>query len=288
MYNNSLDPFFDLYPKAVDYIEVIPDVWFVDNGVGTENRFEFKEHFAERLARLGANRPLVAHHVGFSLGTAGYFDREYLAHMAYMQQRYGFRWNSEHISYSKVHDEEVAEFNTCLALPLPFDDEVVQMLSEKIIQIRQAVDTPFFMENNVYFIEIKDEQYREGAFLKKLTDTSGCGLLLDLHNVHANATNFNFDAKAFVDSLDLESVGEIHIAGGSEAGGMYLDSHSGRCNPEVWELLDYVVPRCTNLRGVTFEFHESYFATMGNGGILEQLDMARRICEKYKNVGVCL
>lgn len=287
LYNNALDSFLELYPKAIDYIEVIPDIWFVDNGVGHKNRFEFKDRYAARLEYLGANWPLVAHHVGFSLGTAGYFDLEYLAHMASMQKRYSFEWNSEHLSYSKVHDSELTEFNTCLALPLPFDEEVIDMLCEKIGRIREAIDTPFLMENNVYFAEIKEEQYKEGDFLKKLSDRSGCGLLLDLHNVHANATNFNFDAKAFVDSIDLSTVGEIHIAGGSEAAGAYLDSHSGRCNKEVWDLLDYVMPRCTNLRGVTFEFHESYFHTMGNEGIREQLDMAREICGKYKNVPVC-
>jgi uncharacterized protein (UPF0276 family) len=39
-------------------------------------------------------------------------------------------------------------------------------------------------------------------------------LLLDLHNVHANATNFGFDPSAFLASIPLERVRAIHIAGG--------------------------------------------------------------------------
>lgn len=287
LYNPSLETYFDLYPESINYIEIIPDIWFTDNGVGKPDRFAMSPGYAAKIQKLGERWPLVAHHVGFSLGTAGYFDPEYLDNVIRLQETYNFAWNSDHLSYSKVHDDEVAEYSTCLSLPLPFDDEVIDMLSDKIKQIKQAVPTPFLMENNVYFVEIKNEQYQEGDFLEKLSIQSGCGILLDLHNVHANATNFNFDRKAFVDSLDLSTVEELHIAGGNVVGEMYLDSHSGRCNEEVWELLDYVVPKCPNLRGVTFEFHESYFETMGNEGILEQLEMARSICSKYKEM-VCL
>ncbi|XZF14461.1 DUF692 domain-containing protein [Chitinophagaceae bacterium MMS25-I14] len=288
LYNPSLDGFFRLHPEAIDYIEIIPDILFTDNGVGVPDRFEMSADSHEKLLFMGGKWPLVAHHVGFSLGTAGYFDTEYLQNVVRLQQEYNFLWNSDHLSYSKVHDEEVTEFNTCLSLPLPFDHEVLEMLAEKIRTIRKAVNTPFLIENNVYFVEIRDEEYAEGAFLKKLSEQSDCGMLLDLHNVHANATNFNFDRKVFVDSLDLSTVQEIHIAGGGVVAGMHLDSHSGPCNEEVWELLDYVVPKCNALRGVTFEFHESYFESMGHEGIAAQLDRAREICNKYKKTAVCL
>jgi uncharacterized protein (UPF0276 family) len=68
----------------------------------------------------------------------------------------------------------------------------------------------------------------------------------------------------------------MHIAGGSTMHGIYLDSHSGPCPTEVFELLSTVAPRCKNLRGVTFEFLESYFPMMGDHGVLAQIAMARR------------
>lgn len=288
LYNFSLNDFLRLYPAEVDYVEVIPDIMSPDKGVGAADRFAMHPVRRENFDFLAANWPLVAHYIGFSLGTAGYFDTGYLENVVRLQERYGFRWNSDHLSYTKVHDDEVPEFNTCMAIPVPFDAEVLDLLSEKIRTIRAAVNTPFLIENNVYFVEIKDEDYTEGPFLKKLSEQSGCGLLLDLHNVHVNATNFGFDRKAFLDSLDLSTVQEIHIAGGNEIAGFYMDSHSGPCADEVWELLDYAVPRCANLRGVTYEFHASYFDVMGNEGILEQLNKARAICDRHKKKQACL
>jgi hypothetical protein len=57
--------------------------------------------------------------------------------------------------------------------------------------------------------------------------------------------------------------------------GIYLDSHAGACSPDVWRLLDNVAPRCANLAGVTFEFHESYFPQLGEDGLLAEVQRIR-------------
>jgi uncharacterized protein len=80
--------------------------------------------------------------------------------------------------------------------------------------------------------------------------------------------------------VNLDNVKEIHIAGGNELYGVYLDSHAGPCPPEVWGLLDYAIPRCHDLKGVTFEFHESYYPRLGEQGILAELEHARQILDE--------
>ena len=92
-----------------------------------------------------------------------------------------------------------------------------------------------------------------------------------------NSVNLGLDAYAFVRGLDLTAVEEIHIAGGNELDGIYLDSHAGACPPEVWRLLETVVPQAPNLRGVTFEFHESYFAGLGRDGLRRELIQAGQV-----------
>jgi uncharacterized protein (UPF0276 family) len=72
-------------------------------------------------------------------------------------------------------------------------------------------------------------------------------LLLDLHNVHANSLNFGFDATAYLDCLDPERIGAIHLAGGcwiegpAEAGHddrrRYLDDHLHDVPDPVYDLL---------------------------------------------------
>jgi uncharacterized protein (UPF0276 family) len=102
-------------------------------------------------------------------------------------------------------------------------------------------------------------------------------VLLDVHNLYANARNHGFEARTFLAELDLDTVIEAHVAGGSEFAGMYTDSHSGPCPEPVWDLLEYVVARAPNLRAVTFEFHDSYYGTLGAAGVRAELARARGI-----------
>jgi len=62
--------------------------------------------------------------------------------------------------------------------------------------------------------------------------------------------------------------------------GFHTDSHTGPVLEAVWRLLEYTVPLAKNLRGVTFEFHESSFGLLGESGILEQIDRARSIVNR--------
>lgn len=282
IYNIALDPYFDLYPDTLDYIELTPDILLQDKGPGQPDRFLQVPKEWESIRRLAQRWPLVAHHIGFSLGSADYFDQEYLDNVLQLHREFGFHWHSDHLSYSKLIQGEAPEYNTCLALPVPYDTETMEMVAAKIRLIRESIGTPFFIENNVYFTEIPDEEHTEPEFLKGLCREAGCGLLLDLHNVYVNSRNFSFDPKTFVDALDLSTVSEIHIAGGNEAGGMYLDSHSGACPDQVWELLDYVLPRCSSIRGVTFEVDESYIPDIGFDSVARQLLKARAIWDKHK------
>jgi uncharacterized protein (UPF0276 family) len=80
-----------------------------------------------------------------------------------------------------------------------------------------------------------------------------------------------------VAELDLTAVEEVHVAGGNELDGTYLDSHAGPCPEEVWDLLAAVVPRAYRLRGITYEFHESYFPSLGLAGVQRELARAAEI-----------
>ena len=110
-------------------------------------------------------------------------------------------------------------------------------------------------------------------------------MLLDLHNLYTNAVNHRFDAAEYLSNLDLSNVVEIHIAGGVPMMGFHTDSHTGPVLDGVWNLLEQTIPLAGNLRGVTFEFHESSFPMMGESGIHEQIDRARAIVNGRAEVG---
>jgi uncharacterized protein (UPF0276 family) len=172
-----------------------------------------------------------------------------------------------------------------VALPLAWDEELLDLLVERSQVAEEILGQPILLENGAVFTPVPESDMSEVEFLNRLTEKSGCRLLLDLHNLYVNTVNLGVDAAAFLGDLDLTAVEEIHIAGGNELHGTYLDSHAGACPDGVWEMLSVVVPRASHLKGITFEFHESYFAHLGLAGVVRELNRAAEI-GKVGNVAV--
>jgi uncharacterized protein (UPF0276 family) len=273
LFNPALADFLLHHLKSLDYLAVIPDRFWIDHGLGSYPRFEETPAGEAVLAQAAESLPVVLHGIGLSICSAGVFDDEYLGQLARWRKRYACPWVSEHLSFSRIGAGH--ETNAGIALPVPFDREILDLLQPRIEAAREILDCPFLLENNVSYFTFPDQYYSEPQFLNDLARRSGCRLLLDLHNVYTNARNHAFDARQFLDDLDLSQVIEIHVAGGSEMMGFYTDSHTGPVNEHVWDLLSYVAPRCTNLRGVTFEFHESTWPMLRNEGVLQQIARAR-------------
>jgi uncharacterized protein len=277
LYNPSLPQFLRDEIGTVDYIEITPDMFWTDHGPGSEPQYEELESWVEFLDWVSKRRPIVAHNIGLSIGNAGRFDEDYIRHIASWHERYHFPWHSDHLAFADVTGDDGRIRNAGSALPVPYDFEALDMLVKRVNRVQEIVPVPFLLENNVYFVVIPDQDMTEPQFLNALTARTGCGILLDIHNLYANARNHGFDAVDFVQELDLTRIVETHIAGGSEFAGMYTDSHSGACPEPVWQLLEYVVSRAPNLRAVTFEFHDSYYPFLGPEGLREQLTRARAI-----------
>jgi uncharacterized protein (UPF0276 family) len=70
---------------------------------------------------------------------------------------------------------------------------------------------------------------------------------------------------------------EIHLAGGMEMDGFYLDAHSGGVPEPVWDMLAQLLPRCPRLGGVVFELFGSWFADFGEAALQAQLDRLRAL-----------
>ena len=277
LYNAALPEYLRDFPETFDYVEIIPEMFWTDAGRGAEPRFSELSGWVAMLDGLAGDTPLVAHNIGLSLGSADYFDETYADHIAQWHERYGFAWHSDHLSFVRMTGIDGHDHNAGLAVPVPYDHDVADMIATRIESVQAAVPLPFLIENNVYFIDVPDQDMTEPEFLNALAARTGCGLLLDLHNLYANARNHRFDPIAWLDQLDLDRVVEIHIAGGSELAGMYTDSHAGPCPDPVWDLLEHVTPRTPRLRGITFEFHDSYYPLLKSEGIARELGHARAI-----------
>jgi uncharacterized protein (UPF0276 family) len=278
-----LPEYLDERPASFDYVEIIPEMFWNDCGPRSSPRFLELSGWVELLNWIAGRWPVIAHNIGLSLGSADYFDRSYAEHIAEWQQRYRFPWHSDHLSFVRITSEEGHDHNAGLAVPVPYDYDVLELFAERIEVVQETVPVPFLIENNVYFIDVPDQDMSEPAFLNELCRRTGCGLLFDVHNLYANARNHGFDAFEFVEQLDLTQVGEIHIAGGSELGGVYTDSHAGPCPEPVWELLEHVVPRVAQQQG----FRAGYWLEPKDGEgmsviVFESEDDARTAAERIQ------
>ena len=83
----------------------------------------------------------------------------------------------------------------------------------------------------------------EAEFLTRLTERTGCGLLLDLTNLFTNATNHAFDPIARLDELPLDAVVQLHIAGGYWHDGVLIDGHCETVDEGTWDLLAALAKR---------------------------------------------
>jgi uncharacterized protein (UPF0276 family) len=281
LYNPALPEYLRERPDSFDYVEIIPEMFWTDCGAGQEPRFVELRDWVALLDWITDQCPVIAHNIGLSLGSADYFDESYASHIAAWERRFRFPWHSDHLSFVRITAADGHDHNAGLAVPVPYDHDVLDMIAARIDTVQETVPVPFLIENNVYFIDVPGQDMSEPQFLNALTLRTGCGLLLDIHNVYANARNHGFDAAEFIEQLDHERIVEIHIAGGSELAGMYTDSHAGPCPEPVWQLLDQVVPRAPNLAAITFEFHDSYYALLKADGINAELDHARAIWERH-------
>ena len=85
----------------------------------------------------------------------------------------------------------------------------------------------------------------EDAFMNRIAEMTGCGILLDLNNIYVQAHNHGYDAWSYIDTIDARHVGEMHLAGHIEQktddGIILVDTHSRPVKGDVWDLYEHAV-----------------------------------------------
>jgi uncharacterized protein len=280
LFNPALQSFVGAQTESFDYLEIILDREWRDRGVNSTARYAVLDKSLTLFRRIREEKPIVCHAIGLSIGSAALFDTGHVEQIRRMHDELSFSWHSDHLSFARL-PQKSHEMHTAIALPVPYDEEVLDLLIERVNYIRSIVQCPFLLENNVYYVDVPDQEMAESEFLNRLSRESGCGILLDLHNVYVNSRNHGFAPESFLRDLDLSKVVELHIAGGDSLLNFYTDSHAGPVAEPVWDLLEQTLRAAPWIRGVTFEFHESSYGLLKSDGIRAELDHARQIWERY-------
>lgn len=280
LYQEQLRPFVEHKREHFDFLEVIPDLAWTDRGPGKNPRYVHDHETVTFLRQLSKGIPIVLHSIGLSIGSAYRFDLEHVSKVAEWYDLLKFPWHSDHLAFL-LAEHGTTELNVGVTMPLPYDQESLDLLVPRISAVRERVPAPFLLENNVYFFKYPHEEFDEPTFLNRMCEASGCRLLLDLHNLYTNSRNHHTSPYGFLEKLNLDNVVEIHVAGGFEANGFYQDAHSGTSPEPVWELLEWTLPRCQNLGGVVFEMLGSWHVEVGDDAVAAQLDRMKEIWQRH-------
>jgi uncharacterized protein (UPF0276 family) len=188
------------------------------------------------LRRIRADYPLSIHGVGLSIGGAGPLDRDHLARLKMLTDRYQPGLFSEHLAWSTHGDVFLNDL-----LPVPYDKETLDRVCAHIDQVQATLGIRMLLENPSTYVALEASTMGEVEFLRTVAERTGCGLLLDVNNVYVSAVNHGFDPKRYIDSFPVEHVGEIHLAGYAEdhdgdGGRLLIDAHGCAVADIVWAL----------------------------------------------------
>jgi len=222
-----------------DILATQPDIGFFE--VHAENYMVSGGPFHHYLTRIRERYPLSIHGVGLSIGADGPLDVQHLNALQALLQRYQPQSFSEHLAWSTHGDAFLNDL-----LPLPYNTATLQRVCDHIDQVQHHLGRRMLMENPATYVEFVASTWDEGAFLTEVLRRTGCGLLLDVNNVHVSSVNHGRDAYATIRSMPLKQVGEIHLAGFAEqvdAKGdlLLIDSHGAPVAQAVWDLYAFTL-----------------------------------------------
>jgi uncharacterized protein (UPF0276 family) len=212
---------------AIGWLEVHSENYFVDGGPALA-----------ALEAIRADYAVSLHGVGMSLGSADPLDISHLAKLRRLVERVEPTLVSEHLCWSHADGRHLNDL-----LPLPFTEEALAVVCERIEQVQAALGRTILVENISAYLRFADDAMTEWEFVAAVARRTGCKLLFDVNNVYVNAVNHGFDPLDFVMAVPGDAVAEIHLAGFDASGPCLIDNHGARVAPPVWELYRATIER---------------------------------------------
>lgn len=217
--------------KKPGWVEVHPQNYFGDGGP-----------LHRWLTAIAEDYPLSFHSVGLSLGSADGLNQYDLDKIAELFSRYEPAMVSDHLSWSGNAHDRYPDL-----LPIPYTGEALDHFSAQIGKVQDRLKRPMLIENPSRYLSYRDDEMSETDFISRLCRQSGCGLLFDINNVEVTATNVGLDMEAYIDAIDPDIVGEMHLAGHArenhDSGPLLIDDHGSIVSDVTWRLYERFIKR---------------------------------------------
>ncbi len=187
----------------------------------------------DRLLELRHDYPVSLHGVALSLGSVEELDRFHLGRFKALIERIEPMLVSEHLAWSAIAGAFLNDL-----LPLPYTEESLDLFCRHVEEGQAALGRRLLIENPSSYLRYRHSCIPEPEFLTQVARRTGCGILCDVNNIYVSAKNFGFDPIAYLDTLPVEAIGEIHLAGhhAAEDVDILIDDHGSRVAEPVWDL----------------------------------------------------
>jgi uncharacterized protein (UPF0276 family) len=220
---------------GIDWVEILTDNYLVPGGKPL--------HY---LARIREQFPIAMHGVALSIGSTEALDREYLGQVRSLAARFEPAWISDHLCWTGVADR-----NTHDLLPLPYTEEALRHVIERVGIAQELLGRRLLLENVSSYVSFSASTLAEWEFLRAVAEEADCFILLDVNNVYVSAVNHEFDPLVYLDAIPAERVQQIHLAGHDDRGAYLIDTHDRAVAAPVWDLYVAAISRfgaiCTSI-----------------------------------------
>ena len=211
----------------VDWFEIISENYMVPGGKPL--------HYLDQIRQ---DYPIVMHGVSMSIGSTDSLNRDYLKNLKQLIERVQPQWISDHLCWTGVN-----QTNSHDLLPLPYNEETIRHVVERIKQVQDYLGQRILMENLSSYVTYKNSEMTEWEFVNEIVQRADCHILLDINNIFVSAHNHHFDPLDYVDAMDSERVMQFHLAGHSYHDDMIIDTHDHDVCDPVWSLYEVALKK---------------------------------------------
>lgn len=210
-----------------EFIEFAPENWL---GIGG--------YWKKILRQATEKYPVTCHGLSLSLGSPEDLDWNFIGKLKEFLDENKVKIFSEHLSYTKSNNAHLYDL-----LPIPFREDAVHHVSERIRKVQDFLQRRIAIEIVSYYTPVAAEM-KEIDFINAIIEESDCELLLDVNNVYVNAFNHNYNAREFIQQLDLDKVAYIHMAGHEQVEpDLIIDTHGQPIIDPVYELFEWTIAK---------------------------------------------
>lgn len=216
------------------FAETRPPVGFIE--AHSENYFGRGGKPLHFLLLARQSHELSLHGVGLSIGSVDPLCETHLSRLAELVRTLEPTLVSDHLCWTSVGGIHANDL-----LPLPYTEEALAHVVARVQRVQEYLGRPILLENLSAYLDYAQSTVPEWEFLAEVAARSGCGLLLDINNIHVSAHNLGFDPIGYIEAIPRGAVQEMHLAGFTrntldDGAEILIDTHSAPVADAVWTL----------------------------------------------------